>query len=711
MEEKTRSESTDKVELMCRRIIGERGWLPFNDINVTEYEREKSQPVMQAAIRMDNRQIQIQVAKEIMPTLEKMIFTHDLQITPGLLLDNMTKFAMVHEHGHHIFCPRRDDFFKSILEGCADAIKGRETSSEKIVSMCFQLHNMFSDTVLNTINSHSDREKDEYRLGLNLFYQQLGFLKQEGSKLMPDFMPKFHKRKLDKAMTLFINSNHILCGIDEANASKVSQYYPKLFLESARHSKKLVDIFTGDPALTQAVYNQDFSGSAGSDLLDRLKEYSLWKQMAFEYTKIIYPYMRDEYKALESSFTKKYDDAKDQKKKSSQSAGGNGPQNSDPGKGSPQNAQGNQPPQDKKGNTGQKDKGQGQGQTPANPKEDKKGSSDSGKEDKNQSINPTPGDMTTAKQSRAEKRASNSMMKDLIKQLLEGKIADPQVDSDFLKHYDRLDELYQSRAGRIRLMAEDANNELSYDHKFGSTELPLSEFELRDIDWSSTRILGRNDGTQDIQFYKRDMPLTLDLRTSQSASGILDLSFIFDSSGSMHFEPFCGEGKGDYHFAVLTFYSILKDLQERGLAPLINYNVINYASFTRDSGWQPYSQLEKVKRSMLDYQKGTTILDPLALKKLRTTRKDNFISFMLTDGGFVEPENEAAVVCEIEEIKKIGNIGFYLFQMGGRSSFSEKLESMQIPVHYISSAQDFMENTIKFTSDLYGRLIQNGAKL
>lgn len=711
MQEKTRSASTDQVELMCRRIIGERGWLPFNDLDIIEYERQKGEPVMQAAIRLDNRQIQIKVAKDIMPKLEQMIIGHDLKFTPGLLLDNMTKFAMVHEHGHHIFCPRRDDFFKNILEGCADAIKGRETSSEKIVSMCFNLHNLFSDTVLNTINSHSDREKEEYRLGLNLFYQQLGFLRQESPKLssllLPYPKPTFHKRKLDKAMTLFINSNHILSAIDKENASKVSQYYPLLFLESARHSKKLVDIFTGDPALTRAVYDQDFSGTAASDLIDRLKEYSLWKEMAFQYTKIIYPYMRDEYRALESSFTKKYDDSKDQKK-SSQS--GNGPkrESNDPGNGQPQNAPGNQPKQDKKENKGQQDKGQGQGQTPNTPEKDKKDSSSSGKEDKNQSINPTPGNMTTAKQSRAERRAGNSAMKDLIKQLLEGKIADPQVDSEFLKHYNRLDELYQSRAGRIKLLAEDANNEMTYDYRFGSTELPLSEFELRDIEWSSTRILGRNDGTQDIQFYKRDMPLTLDLRTSESASGILDLSFIFDSSGSMHFEPFSGEGKGNYHFAVLTFYSILKDLQERGLAPLINYNVINYASFTRDSGWQPYSQLEKVKRSMLDYQKGTTILDPEALKKLRTTRKDNFISFMLTDGGFVEPENEAAVVSEVGEIKKIGNIGFYLFQMGGRSSFSEKLERMDVPVHYIRSAEDFMENTIKFTSDLYGRLIQNG---
>jgi hypothetical protein len=216
------------------------------------------------------------------------------------------------------------------------------------------------------------------------------------------------------------------------------------------------------------------------------------------------------------------------------------------------------------------------------------------------------------------------------------------------------------------------------------------------------------NGSKKITLYRRDVPLQIDSNVSENPSGIFDLSFIFDSSGSMGFEPFEMPPRGQYHFAALAFYCILKDLQERGIAPLIKYNLINYSNFTRASGWKPYSEIENVKRALFDYQAGGTILNPKELEKLRTTRQDNFISFMLTDSGFNLQENTDQVVREVEEMRKIGNIGFYLFQMGSPSDFSKRVEDIGFPVQYISSAEDFMNTTIRFTSDLYGRLAQNG---
>ena len=81
------------------------------------------------------------------------------------------------------------------------------------------------------------------------------------------------------------------------------------------------------------------------------------------------------------------------------------------------------------------------------------------------------------------------------------------------------------------------------------------------------------------------------------------------------------------HYAVLAFYSILKDLEQKGIAPLLNYHLINFSQDSISSGWCSYSEITKVKQTIFDYQGLGTKLDPMTLSNLRLERKDNFILF------------------------------------------------------------------------------------
>jgi hypothetical protein len=664
-----------KAEEICKRMIVERGWLPFNDLKMQSFNRREGDPFFRAHITMENRVINLHISDGIEENLEKMIKAHDLKTGSGVLFDTLIRFGLVHEYGHHIFCPRRDDYFKEILESIADSIRTKEISSEKILSKCFLLHNLFSDTILNTINAQADKEKKEYRLGLNTFYQSVGF----NNPLKKTGIFNIKKQKLDKAMSLFIRTNQLLCSVDPQETQKIERYYPSFFPEFNRHSRKIIDIFTDDISLTKAIYNQDPSNQAWDELIDRLKDHAYWPKMAFEYACLINRYIQEEQRAIESSYTRRLKEGEDLRDFSEKE------------------------PQEEnyEGNTGKGSSKKDDSKKSHNPSDKKNEENKEG----NLKYDPNiPAEIKQDENAKNQKPTEKSMLENIVKKLVEGKIQDHHISSEFLKHYKKLDNLYRNLAGKLIVRADSASNQSTYEKMFGEEEMLDAEIQTKNINWAGTRILRRDDGSSDIRLSKRDIPLTLELKNQESPGGIFDLSFIFDSSASMAFQPFNKIPSGQYHYAALAFYSILKNLQDEGLAPLINFNVINYANFTRESGWRPYREIEIVKRAMFDYQGGYTILDPLSIKRLRTTRLDNFISFMLTDSGFNNKENEQAIVDEIGEISKLGNIGFYLFQIGGQTNFSCELEKMNIPVQYITSAEDFMNTTIRFTKDLYGRV-------
>jgi hypothetical protein len=555
--------------------------------------------------------------------------------------------------------------------GRRETIEKKEFKKEKIQELCFYIHNLFSDTVLNTINAHTDQDKQEYRDGLDFFYLLMSNYNRSKER-------GFFKRRADKAHTLFINSNQLLCQTNPEIENKMRKYNARFFPGFPRYKKKLLSIFTGDESLTEALLKRELSEESAEYLAGRLQDMSLWNQMSKDYTEIIYPFLRNRYNWTGNSFipqTRKKDKSKkNSQKKQSQGMGNSGKKQEKEMKKNKKSQKGGGQSEDKKQTEKNRTRN---GEKPSNPSED--------------------------------------MLEDMMKNLIIRKGHKP-FSSTYVKYAKRLDRLYNQRAGRLAIFAHDSNKESPhYEKNLGKEELPLDQMITRGVDWGATKIINRKDGKKDIHIYSGDFPIVLPFEHEENPGGIPDLSFIFDTSSSEKFDPF--KGYGEYHYACLAFYSILNYLEENGLAPLINYNIINFSDITIPSGWKTYSEIFEIKRILFDYQSGATILNPSALEEMRITRKDNFISFMLTDGGFNLRNNTLDVIKEIENIVNSGAAGFYLFLLNSDVGFAREHENsrnfinamndLKVPVHPISSSKDFLYKTIEFGKNLYGRLVEN----
>ncbi|MBI1969578.1 hypothetical protein HYS48_02695 [Candidatus Woesearchaeota archaeon] len=608
------------IATLCRQIIDRRGWNQFRDIQV---EVQPQLASLGAHIKPEDWQINVLVGQDFYEAVEAVRKDEDLSLTPDQIIASLMEMLVVHERGHFWHCPKNRDLFEQIVQGHFEAIQGREYREERIQQLCFMLHNLFSDTILNTVNAHTDVEKDAYRQGLDLFFLQ-GW----------NYMRRELKQRGDKSIKLHIAANQLLGQTDPAMGQRMRRYMPKLFLSFERYKHKLLNIFTGDEALTDAVLRRDVSPAAAGELVERLRDTSLWKPMAYAYANLMYPFMQRDMDAMqqctENSFTRE-----------------------------------------------EKQRGSG------------------GKEQKQSS---------TSKKEKKEEREGGK--KNLIQELIE-RLMTPHTpySSPLLVHFQRLDALYKQRAGKISLFAQEPEEEAPHlEHPTSVEEMPITEFRPKETDWSSTRIYTRADGTRKVELYRRINPLILPFAVQETPGGIPDISFIFDSSSSMDFEPFEKEGSGQYHYAVLAFYSILRFLEEEGIAPLLNYHTINFSNSTVSSGWCSYGELERAKKALFDYQGSATMLDPQELAKMRRTRRDNVVCFMLTDSQFNLASNAKAILREIDAMLSTGGIGVYLFQIGSPTPFSKALEQRGVPVHPIESTEDFLHMGIRFTRDLYGEV-------
>jgi hypothetical protein len=642
--EKTKAVKQE-LDALCRKVIVNRNWKPFNDLKVTAYPGP-SPLLLLAHIALNDWRIHLTAADTIHESIASVKAKENLEVEDYLW--KMVNFTVVHEHSHYEHCPKTLELFRGIVEASYEVIEPRETSKRQIIEKCFQVHNMFSDTVLNTINSYTDADAELYREGMALDY------------LVHALAGKKFKAGKDKAFALFLNSNLHLCGIGEDYRQKLKKYGPWIFLGWERYRRKLIEVFTGDEALTDVVMYESIDKKASEDLVARMKDTSQWPEMAKKYTEIIYPFLRRKgQKKLQSSFT-------DPEPKSSEE-------------------------ENQEGGSGNDSKGEGS-------------SNDSGKGgDKENEREKMFGRGKNKQKGKGGKDRELGFLGDLFDAL-----TNMSHEQEYLKDYDKLDKLYTERAGRIAVVAEDEQGRPQHELNLSETEMSLDQFRSKDVLWSSTKIHTGQDGKKRFEFYRGDCPIVIPFDSSNDLGTVLDLAFIFDSSGSMEFLPY--QGKGEYHLAVLTFYSILEDLKDKGLASFLNYNIINYSgafsveNSTKTSGWCSYADIHNVKRALLSYQGNGTILDPKALADLRMNRRDNFICFMLTDGGFNYTDNQAHVIDEVSKMIATPGIYYCLFQIGPQTEFSTAVEKLGAPVHYVKSADDFMKMTVRFTDQMYQRV-------
>jgi len=292
------------VTQKCVDLIKQKGWRPFRDISV---KFEKDTPAMfMAALGIATRRIQITVYDESDKMIEQLISRYRLETTTMALIEAILYFCVVHEHSHHTCCPRTKENFEAIIEGAYEVVSTKECRKERIEYACFNIHNMFSDTILNVVNSHTDTDKMEYRQGLVETYDtDLYFSLQKRRPTILGFkVPEFMEPKQDKAMTLFLQSIFLMCMVDHKAISRVRQHFPIVFLGNQRYLYKLITVFTDDEELTDQFINGNVDSAKLPMFLDRIQDTMLWKPMTVEYTKIIYQFMRQRYDQLSNSFTK-----------------------------------------------------------------------------------------------------------------------------------------------------------------------------------------------------------------------------------------------------------------------------------------------------------------------------------------------------------------------------------------------------------------------
>lgn len=687
----------ENIYRICDEIIEAKRWRAFRD---TKINFTKTTIPFGAFITLHDRRIYLNINHDFKSSLESMVNDEGIKISEKNAIKAIIYHLLVHEYNHHNYCPRSPELFKEITSSIADVISKKEYKKEKVKALSLEIHNLFSDTVINTIAAHDDQQFMNYRIGkdladlliLNYNAKHSGFIK-----------PK----RFDKALQLFLESNLYLCDTNPEMYKKMKKYLPRFF-KGQEYLEAIVNVFMQNHELEKRIFDKNLSDYDSLEIYDRMSNYRLWGSKAEEYTKIIYPFLKREHDWLKNSFSGKGQQYSDgmKEEESTQGQGAGQQENDDKkqkgkkGGGSRDEEKEIEEKKDNQQNNGGgkreekvgKDKQQGKDGGSENKQidEDKKEKqSNNGGGNEEESL----GEYGKNENAKSSKQP-NDKFDDFIKIYIQSK---RKSIPDYSGSLAELDELYKERAGELNLFADE--NVLTEKFEvFRGKEL-MTDFNMRNIDWPSIRFIERLDGTTDLELYQRELPLEIDASVHKDLGGVPDLCFVFDSSGSMGFNP--RAGTGEYHTAVLTFYSIVNGLEKKGIAPLLNYNVINFSDTTFSSGWHCYKELMEVKDKLFRYQGGWTALNVQELKKIRDYRRDNYILFLLSDLGLNNQKNFEELEKELIDTHESRAAHVLIFKLGGDDILSKSFERKGISVIYPRNINDFMYESIKFTKDVY----------
>ncbi len=722
-----------RVESICDKIIEEKKWRPFKDREVTI--TSGGFPVS-AHISLNDRRIHLSFSDEFESLIISMIQKHELRMEADTAFEAIVYHLLVHEFNHHHYCPGNAFLFQQILDGIRAVVEMREIRESRIKSVCFEIHNMFADTVINAIESHDD-QSNRYRTGQDLTNLLALYYRSQGKVL---------RGRCDKAMTLFLESNSLLSSTSDKIYEKSKRYLPLLFWNEERALERLVEVFLEEQSLIERTLARDLLDSDSGEIVKRMCDYKQWHARAEDYARVIYPYMKQQYDWLKNSFTGKT---------SEKAEGGNlegsdhaGSERED-AKTEPDTNQNSKPqePQTEKGKGAQADEntrdsddgapdGQGEstGYSDDDAPEDQYDSSAQGphsgahtnqiaeddySENAASNVDEEIPEQTAEKGEKAARQDSGSE-KDGKRNSLEaqedaqnsrGPGPDKKKSNNLSKPsgrrmgegshiykphdlaYERLDSFYEERAGDIKLEDWESDGQ-NLEVMTGIEDADLSS--ISKLRLPSSFVLKRPDGSMYLSLKGRRFSLTLDARVKENMSGLPDLCFVFDSSGSMSFKPYVEQG--EYHIALLTFYSILHGLAAKGIAPLLMYNAVNFSDTTFASGWHPFYEIDEVKRILLQHQGGGTTIDVDKLSAIRRERRDNYLLFLLSD---LQITNFSALETELIETHASRAAYVLLFKLGGKDLLCSRLERAGITVLYPGDGEDFMYGSIKITREVY----------
>jgi hypothetical protein len=261
------------------------------------------------------------------------------------------------------------------------------------------------------------------------------------------------------------------------------------------------------------------------------------------------------------------------------------------------------------------------------------------------------------------------------------------MDKYYSEHADAL--VVRDRTGKSP-EREPENITVGY---LDSEKASLTDILSHPIDWFRTRPVEPNrQNPFGLQFYKRVGPLEISALCGGNPTPHLILAC--DSSGSMTFPHI---GSGMYHIVLMAAYGMFRHIRESARADSIKVHGLNFSNCTLSSGWQPCSNLEKVKRTIATYQGGNTALDVRILRDAVATKPGRFLAAIITDGIIGNTPDVLKVFGEIVE----GDDEVVLLHIGKPNAFTEGIRALGCPVHILNKADDLVGLCLDLAKEKY----------
>ncbi len=270
---------------------------------------------------------------------------------------------------------------------------------------------------------------------------------------------------------------------------------------------------------------------------------------------------------------------------------------------------------------------------------------------------------------------------------------------------EELDHYYSQRASAVIVETESSNKEKSKEPELlqvgflDSEEAPISALVTGQIDWFKMRCVPTN-GQNQLKLFRRSDPLEIPLGGDEPVvNGPPHLLLLVDSSSSMGFNPMAPSpnGRGKYDLVLLSCYGIFKYIENKKLTESVQVACINFSGGSIESGWHPFSSIDKVKNVLLAYQGGGTTLSPDALRRAFNNRPGSFLAIAITDGGL---SNTPEAVSELRKVVE-SECDLILLHVGQPNAFTKAVKEMNCPVHLLNSANDLVGLSLRIAKERF----------
>jgi len=252
-----------------------------------------------------------------------------------------------------------------------------------------------------------------------------------------------------------------------------------------------------------------------------------------------------------------------------------------------------------------------------------------------------------------------------------------------------LDEIYKYRIKQMKITLENIEDQ-QYPIIWLNKEMINEQENPLDFDPYSIIFLPNSD---EILMYRRTTPFNIPLKGEITEKSFPDLAIFCDTSGSMNWNPYKGDGK--YDALIIAIYSLFEWLKFKEFAPTIKYNFIFFSNTTKESGWKDYFNLDSIKKLLFSPERGGTFLNPNILKKVIKTPKEKII-ILITD-GIIYNEREIYNILKINK----NNMIFLLIQIGIESNLAKMLKDNGFNVAYIQNINRLNYIILNFIKDYY----------